>query len=454
MLMDSAITEKPTPLATIDSAETVAPVIARERISSVDTLRGLAVLGILLMNIPFFGLPEASYSNPTVYGGDLFIDRLLWYVSYVVFDGKMRGIFSMLFGAGVIILTSRAEKQGGAARIADIYHRRNLWLIAFGLCHAYFLWLGDILFDYGVVGMLLYPFRRMPSWGLISCGLLLLAVSVPQAIYRERRTREMQALAAEAREVQNRGGQLTRQQKTALRTWEEMLRRYQPGPEEIDEELEAHRSNYWSLFLYRAAKVVRFQSIVFYQYSIFDVGGMMLLGMAFMKLGIFSAERSVRFYWIMVVLGYAVGLPLQAYAGYDHWRNNFDPLSSQLFDRSTYHFARLAVALGHVGLVMLLCKLGRLARVTRALAYVGQMALTNYLLQSAICATIFSGYGFGQFGRLERYQLLAVVLGVWTFELILSPIWLRFFRFGPMEWLWRSLTYWKLQPILLPKPAL
>jgi uncharacterized protein len=206
------------------------------------------------------------------------------------------------------------------------------------------------------------------------------------------------------------------------------------------------------LFLFRASRVVHWHSVGFYQYTIFDVGGMMMLGMAFMKLGIFSAERSNRFYWLMIILGYGIGLPLQAYGGYQQLASNFDPLLSQFFQNSTYHFARLAVALGHVGVLVLLCKSARLPRVTRRLGYVGQMALTNYLLQSLICTAIFEGYGFGLYGKMERYQLLAVVVGVWALELIISPIWLRHFRFGPMEWVWRSLTYWKPQPMRL-RPA-
>jgi uncharacterized protein len=438
------------PVALGEALDAVAPVAPGERISSVDTLRGLAVLGILLMNIPFFALPAAGYSNPTVYGGDSFLDRAVWYISFVFFDGKMRGIFSMLFGAGVIILTSRAEKRQGGARVADIYHRRNLWLIAIGLCHAYFLWMGDILFDYGLVGMFLYPFRKMPAWGLLLCGVILLAITIPQAVYREHRLERNHALADEAAEAQGRGEKPTKKQKEGQQAWNKYLRRNQPDPETIDEELEAHRSGYRDLFLYRAAKVVHWHSVGFYQYTIFDVGGMMLLGMAFMKLGIFSAERSNRFYWIMVVLGYGIGLPLQAYGGYERLTSNFDPLTSQFFQNSTYHFARLAVALGHVGALVLLCKTGKWARFTRRLGYVGQMALTNYLLQSLICTTIFEGYGFGWYGHLQRYQLLVVVIGVWALELFISPIWLRYFRFGPMEWLWRSLTYWKPQPMRLP----
>src|SRR5262249_23944427 len=154
----------------------------------------------------------------------------------------------------------------------------------------------------------LYVFRKMPSWGLILCGLLLLAVSVPQATFKDHK----RVLAQGAVEAANRGEKLSKEQLKAKEAWEKSLLRHQRGSEELEEEVEVHRSAYWSLFLFRAGVVTKWHSTYFYLFTIFDVGGMMLLGMAFMKMGIFSAECSFRFYWIMVILGYAIGLPLQA----------------------------------------------------------------------------------------------------------------------------------------------
>jgi uncharacterized protein len=187
-------------------------------------------------------------------------------------------------------------------------------------------------------------------------------------------------------------------------------------------------------------------STVLYHFFIFDIGGMMLFGIGLLKLGIFSASRSVRDYRILATLGFGIGLPLAAVSVRNDLVSGFDPATTAL-STVGLALARVPVALGHVAVVMLIWKAGALRWLTSRLAAVGQMAFSCYILQSLICTTIFYGYGFGLFGRLQRYQLYYVVLGVWVVQFIASPIWLRHFRFGPLEWLWRSLTYVEIQPM-------
>ncbi len=127
-------------------------------------------------------------------------------------------------------------------------------------------------------------------------------------------------------------------------------------------------------------------------------------------------------------------------------KSQFDP-STQAFAGSTYDIGRLTMALGHLGLIMLVVKLGLFRRLTGALAAVGQMALSNYILQSLATVVIFTGSGFALYGSLQRYQLYYIVIAIWAFQMIVSLIWLRHFRFGPLEWCWRSLTYWRKQPM-------
>src|SRR6266446_3351724 len=154
----------------------LAPVVREERIASIDVLRGFALLGILWMNVVAFALPGAAYADPTIAGGARGANLLFWLFSQILVEGKMRTLFSMLFGAGVILFTSRAEARGAESRIGDLYYRRTLWLIAFGLLHAYFIWSGDILYGYGVAGLLLFPFRHLPARTLIIAGLVVLAI--------------------------------------------------------------------------------------------------------------------------------------------------------------------------------------------------------------------------------------------------------------------------------------
>jgi uncharacterized protein len=169
--------------------------------------------------------------------------------------------------------------------------------------------------------------------------------------------------------------------------------------------------------------------------------------MGLMKLGVFSASRSRRFYATMVALGYGIGLPLMVFDALQLIDHRFST-QYELHGGMLYNaFGSLIVALGHVGLVMLIIQSGAIAWLIRRLAAVGRMALSNYLTHSIVCTTLFYGYGFGLFGTINRTGLAAIVLAIWTFQLIVSPIWLKYFRFGPAEWLWRSLTYWRLQPM-------
>jgi uncharacterized protein len=178
-------------------------------------------------------------------------------------------------------------------------------------------------------------------------------------------------------------------------------------------------------------------------------GGRMLLGMGLMKLGVFAAERSRSFYTWMTALGYGIGLPLMIFDATELIRHEFK--SDYILQGGIFYnaFGSIVVALGHVGLIMLIVQSGALTWLTRRLAAVGRMALSNYLTHSIVCTTLFYGYGFGFFGQINRTGLAAIVLTIWLVQLWISPIWLKHFRFGPAEWLWRSLTYWRIQPMKL-----
>jgi uncharacterized protein len=179
---------------------------------------------------------------------------------------------------------------------------------------------------------------------------------------------------------------------------------------------------------------------------VWDAMSMMLLGIAFFRWKILTGGRSLTFYIVMALICYAIGLAVNYYELQQILNSNFSFLG---FSKShvTYHIGRLFTAMGHLGFIMVFCKLPILAWLKSALAAVGKMALSNYLLDSIICMIMFKGVGFGLFGKLQRYELYYFVFAIWIFELIASPIWLSYFRLGPAEWLWRSLTYMKMQPM-------
>jgi len=418
-----------------------APVTQSERIAPLDALRGFAVLGILLINIPCFAMYASAWDDPTVAGGATGINLWTWFVFHVLAEGKMRALFSMVFGASAILLTSRIERRGGSS--GDIYYRRTLWLLLFGIVHAYLLWWGDILYSYALCGLALYPFRRLSPRALLAIGVALAVLDSGWWVRDTFRMRDQIALAAKADGAVARGQKLTREQKEAVRERDEWRTARRPSPEEIGRSTAAWRGGFLSVLRARAEIVTYSHDQAYYSPASgsADNWAMMFLGMALFRWGVFGAERSRRFYAWMALLGFGIGLPLNTYTGWAILRTKFDPLAHDLINWN-YQLARASVALGYVGLIMLLCRTGVARPLLSWLAAAGQMAFTNYITQSVFCTFLFTGYGFGLYGRLERHQLYYVVAAIWIFELIASSLWLRRFRLGPLEWCWRSLTYW------------
>ena len=281
------------------------PVTVAERISSIDVLRGFALLGILLMNIDF-ALP---HWNPIAVGDSTALNVAAWTVNSVLFEGTMRAIFSMLFGAGVVLLTRRAEARGGQATIADIYYRRVLWLLLFGVIHAYvLLWHFDILYWYGLVGLFLFPLRKWSPKALLIAGALALAVFVPKSVLSYQEQQTLRAEAAKADAAAAAGESLTEEQKAAQKKWAKKLKASEPDPKKIQKKIEKRRSGYWANFTKSAPLNIKGQSKEFYLWGFWDSAGMMLLGMGLLKLTVFSATRSIRFYVVMAAVGYGIGL--------------------------------------------------------------------------------------------------------------------------------------------------
>jgi uncharacterized protein len=236
--------------------------------------------------------------------------------------------------------------------------------------------------------------------------------------------------------------------------WTDSLQEeFKPNPAQKlknwNKEMAAYRGGYLGIVKHRAFDVLMSQTIGFLLGGFLFAGSRMFLGMGLMKLGVFAAKRSRSLYAWMAALGYGIGLPLMILDATLLIRHEFKEdymLQGGVFYNA---FGSLVVALGHVGLIMLIVQSGALTWLTRRLAAVGRMALSNYLTHSIVCTTLFYGYGFGLFGQINRTGLAAIVLTIWVVQLWISPIWLRHFRFGPAEWLWRSLTYWRIQPMQL-----
>ena len=390
------------------------PTPPADRILGLDVLRGFALLGIIVINIQAFAMPFATLNNPTAYGDLTGANYLVWVVSHVLAKRKFITLFSLLFGAG-IVLFARSKREDEATRL---HYRRTAFLLAAGLAHAYLLWYGDILVPYAVCGLVVFFVRDWEPRLLARVGLLLLAV--PALMY----------IASGV----------------SLESTQAVLAQWSPGEAAIAAEIDTYRSGWLAQFDHRIPTAISQQTSGFVALIFWRTSGLMLWGMALFKWGVLSNERSAGFYRRLLAGGLLGGIPL-ILAGV--WYNEAVDWSVRaLFFGSQFNYwGSLLLAGAYIGGVMLFCRRFGGGVVTGALSAVGRTAFSNYILQTVIATTIFYGHGLGLFGRVSRVEQAGVVVAIWVVQIVLSVLWLRFFRFGPLEWLWRTVTYGERQPL-------
>lgn len=427
------------------------PVAQRDRIVAVDTLRGVALLGILLMNIPYFALPD-NFSD--VYHSDLQSPNF-WsdFVITVLFEGKMRALFSMIFGAGILLFIERKKKAGVSYKV--LFFSRMGWLILFGLIHAHILlWAGDILYYYGVIGMLAFLFRNMKPkylvWGVPIVAVIGFVTNT-QFFQHVRNTRLSYNTAIA---LQKEHKPLTAEQKDAIVSWKDMEKEFLPDQKLIDQHTASMKGNYNSVAKY--IRPLSFDGQTKYlPYSIGDILALLMLGMALYKWKFFSGEWTTKQYKKTALIGYGIGFPLVLVSYYHSYLQTPGSAAEILFIENNtvpwwgiiYPFQRIFLVMAHASAILLMIRAGILKGLMARLSAVGQMAFTNYIMHTIICSLFFFGYGLNYFAELQYYQLFYLVAIIWILQLIVSPIWLKYFLFGPLEWLWRSLTYRRLQPM-------
>ena len=422
------------------------PTAQSERITILDSLRGFAILGILMMNIGSFGLSGDTFALK-----ETGINYYTWYFINLVPDGTQRALFSMLFGAGILLFVRSAEKKVDGIRPADYFFRRQIWLLVFSLIDVFILlWNGDILLDYALYGMLLFTFRNLPAKKLlIAAGicLLLMLARENRDLYKDKQViTRGEAVAALDTTITK----LTPKQTAVLDEMRE--HKENSSPEKRLKKIEKTRAtvnsgSYEEVYDFRTARYLG-HMIQYTFFEIWDVLLFMFLGMAFFKMGILTGDAPIRVYWWMLIIGLGLGLfisYLQVQEAITYRYNNFEYTKHTPF--SYFQFHRMLRSLGLFAGLMLLYKSGVFNWLFALMRPVGQMAFTNYLMQSVLCGLYFNSYGFGMYGKLQRIELYYVVAAVWFFQIIFCHIWLRYYRFGPFEWAWRSLTYWKRQPL-------
>ena len=393
------------------------PIDLKNRIHSLDLLRGFAVLGILIMNITSFSQISMAYMNPIIGAGLEGYNQYFHGFNFIFADTRFMSIFSMLFGAGVVLFMQRIEAKG--KRVAALHYKRMFWLLLFGFIHAYFIWVGDILVAYAICGCLVFFFRKKSIRTLFIMAIVLFLIPI---IFNF-----MTFYGMPADEL------------------ESTFAFFHPSAEEIASQTQAMRGSYLKQMPLRVEEALGLQTVVFMLEMFWRASALMLLGMILYRKGILSAEKSTVYYKKMMWVGFVPGLILsgislsQAYAS--EWKAAY-----VMNIGANYKFVSgLFMALGYIGLVIWVYKKGIFKKFQNRLRATGRMAFTNYIGMSIICTLIFNGHGLGLFGTLDRLEQFLIVISIWVLILIISPLVLKNYRFGPLEWLWRKLTYFSLK---------
>jgi uncharacterized protein len=472
------------------------------RIFSLDVLRGVALLGILVISIWEFGgftANKQTFFRTGTHGGNY---GLLSFVT-IVFEGKMRALFSIVFGACVILFISKKDMPSRLS-VPDLYIRRMLWLMLFGIFNAIvLLWPGDILFHYAVMGILLFPFWRMSRKWLLVAALITTLIYCGKNYWNyaddRKAYKKFTVVAAVEKKFaaadtivkkkidsllkiqsndplsnklindtllkRHKNDTLTKKQARDKQAWEGMVKGLKYDSTADKTENKAMRSaSYGKVWNHLLGRSQNKESYWLYRTGIWDIGSMMFLGMALLGFGFFSDRFSVKKYLLIAIPCIIAGLLLAWF------RTNYQDIRladyAKYIDKNIIPFnqffpvERFLLATGYAGLVMLLLRVNIMGWLWRILATVGRMAFTNYFMQTIICTLFFYGYGMGYFGRLSQCQLYFMVAEVWLIQIVFSVIWLNYFTMGPVEWLWRYLIYKKKLPFKkketgtpIPEPA-
>ena len=403
-----------------------------ERIATLDIVRGVAVMGILAMNIVAFAMPQAAYLNPTSMGPPSPADLTSWISSFILIDGKMRGLFSFLFGASLLLVVERAETVGHSG--AAIHYRRMAWLLLFGLIHYYLIWWGDILSLYAPVGMIAFFFRRLQPRTLVRVGaVLILLQCLLFAAFAASLFGDAAAAAAPG---------ATR---AAIESWartQEGIGRYTPA--QVQQTLAIYRGS-WIGIVRATLNDNPLGPLV----ELWQFGGetlaYMLFGMAALKSGFLAGTWSDRRYRQVFEIGFGIGIPAYAAFAWLIVRADFAVPMLVAASIAAPVLVRPLMIAATAALVILATRSG--GPLVARIAAAGRAAFTNYLGTSLAMTTLFYGYGFGLYGQLSRVALWIPVVAMWGVMLLWSKPWLDRFRYGPFEWLWRSLARGRWQPM-------
>lgn len=403
---------------------------ASARITTLDATRGVAVIGILLMNIISFSMPAPAYFNPMSWGGTSPADIGAYLVSGILVDSKMRGLFSLLFGASMVLVIDRASAKGDNG--GKIHFLRMATLFLIGLAHMYFIWQGDILTLYALCGVVAFLFiDKAPrtlvgiAMGMFGVGLFMwLGVDIP--LVKASMVAEHGPLSPAMQE-----------------DWDAMLPMIGASAQAIAEEVAAMRGSYGHVFAYRADWL----AAPLAQFLLFgpETIALMLIGAAMQRSGFFSGgwDRA-RLKRLAIRLGLPALLILTLMHGW-LWQAGFPYVATFVIAVAVSAIFDYMLAIAYAAIIVLLVRRHAHSALVQRLAATGRAAFSNYLGTSIVMTTIFYGYGLGLFGTIDRAPIYLFVVAAAAVMLLWSKPWLDRFHYGPMEWLWRSMARGEMQ---------
>jgi len=407
------------------------------RYLELDALRGFAVMGILLMNIVGFSMHEMAYVSPAVYGGTDPPDIIAWALSYVFVDGKMRGLFTILFGASMMLIIERAQANG--ENPARVHFSRMAWLAVFGLAHFFLLWFGDILFLYAAIGCIAFCLHGLAAEDLIRRALLIFTIGFVG----------YSVMFGSLLYLQYQAG-LPGASAAAIDSFREAAAGFDPEATDIAADIALHQSGFLTILMAKLENQL-FQPLILLAYNLAETLPLMMVGMALYKNGFLTGAWGAADYRRWGLRLTAVGALILTAIAIGLIHRDFDML---LMINAHYAWnwpSQMLMTLGYAALLVGLIRSRAASAWMQRVAAVGRAAFSNYLGTSLLMTFLFYGWGLGLYGTMGRAELYLVVLGAWAVMLLWSKPWLTHFRYGPLEWLWRSLARGKVQKMALEK---
>lgn len=413
---------------------TIKPTESENRIPSLDFLRGIAVLGILFINIESFAFPNPWSPWKNGFKSDMDHSTRFWV--YFLTQGKFYTQFALLFGVGFMVFLNRLEKKNMGVSAMDIYTRRLLWLFVIGAVHAYFLWDGDVLYHYAICGLLLLPFRSIRNRYLI------LIISF-LAVFPLGNSREM-ALKRKAEEqnylkaLHTPESKRTEEEIKNIETWKKAITKKSPDTTYA----EPHKKTFWQGIQDSYGHISVHKGEFYYPSLVFSSLIVMMVGMILFRLGVFSNYTSVKYYWSISILIFITGLVIN-YFKYYHWTYEYYKPITNVWAACLFTFHKEILGVGYVLMINGIYQKYLTGSTMKIISEIGRTALSNYIFQSIILGGLFYGYGLALFNHFSRFELLGIIAGIWVVQMAFTWLWLKKYKQGPLEWLWRKLTYYQ-----------